>query len=290
MIVTCPQCSTRYLTKDAKNPNRKRQLQCNRCQTIWTVSDQDARVRAESRQSRLVDPDRLAFEDNLRETELETLEALSPKAVKGRQKAKIKSEAGDGSADFDDHAASESKLKDKHKSASDDDSYDEGSKPAYGAHISIRDKVEAEKRARHRRKILWIWAIPAILLIIGAVLGFAFKQEAVKRIPLLATFYKNLGITVTQSGLDITPPIAKTALINGDPVLVVNSEVVNLTGKTRILPLIELTLRNGSDEPLVQWYVELDQKKLGAKGSLKFASEFPNPPVDTVKLTYRFAQ
>jgi len=159
-----------------------------------------------------------------------------------------------------------------------------------GAHVSLRDKADAEKLSRRRRIVFWIWAIPMGLLLIAAILGFIFRQDIVNRVPKAASFYKGFGVTIKKAGLEIESPIAKTSLIEGETVLVINAAIKNLSADTQDLPLVELTLRNGANEQLVQWYVELEQDRLGGKGRLEFASQFPNPPVDTVKLTYRFAE
>jgi len=260
MILTCPKCSTRYLTKDAAFPSIGRTVRCAKCETTWFVSEEEAREAAAAYASGQdsVDPDALALADNQRDPIVE---------IGTDDQPLVSDEIAEDTLDV-----TSTKTINK------------------GAHVSLRDKADAEKLGARRRIIFWIWAIPMGLLAIAAILGLIFKQDIVNRTPKAASLYQSLGIKVKQSGLDIETPIAKTALIEGESVLVVNSAVKNLTSKTKDLPLIELTLRNGAGEALVQWYVELEQTRLGGKARLEFASQFPNPPVDTVKLTYRFAE
>jgi len=257
MILTCPKCSTRYLTKDDVISSNGRTVRCAKCETTWFVSEDEARAAAADYAAghQTVDPDALALADNERDPIIE---------VGADNEPLVQEAAG--------LAAASSKPINK------------------GAHVSLRDKADAEKLGARRRIIFWIWAIPMGLLAIAAVLGLIFKQDIVTQNPKAASLYQSLGMTVKKSGLDIEIPIAKSALIEGEPVLVVNSAVKNLTSKTQHLPLIELTLRNGAGEELVQWHVELEQTRLGPKARLEFASQLPNPPVDMVKLTYRFAE
>ena len=257
MILTCPKCSTRYLTEDGAISSNGRTVRCAKCETTWFVSEDEARAAAADYAAghQTVDPDALALADNERDPIIE---------VGADNEPLVQEAAG--------LAAASSKPINK------------------GAHVSLRDKADAEKLGARRRIIFWIWAIPMGLLAIAAVLGFIFKQDIVNQNPKAASLYQSLGMTVKKSGLDIEIPIAKSALIEGEPVLVVNSAVKNLTSKTQHLPLIELTLRNGAGEELVQWHVELEQTRLGPKARLEFASQLPNPPVDMVKLTYRFAE
>ena len=257
MILTCPKCSTRYLTEDGAISSNGRTVRCAKCETTWFVSEDEARAAAADYAAghQTVDPDALALADNERDPIIE---------VGADNEPLVQEVAG--------LAAASSKPINK------------------GAHVSLRDKADAEKLGARRRIIFWIWAIPMGLLAIAAVLGLIFKQDIVNQNPKAASLYQSLGMTVKKSGLDIEIPIAKSALIEGEPVLVVNSAVKNLTSKTQHLPLIELTLRNGAGEELVQWHVELEQTRLGPKARLEFASQLPNPPVDMVKLTYRFAE
>jgi len=261
MILTCPKCATRYLAKDASIPPNGRTVRCAKCETTWFVSEDEARQAATAyanNQTAAVDPDALAFADN----EYDPIVEL----------------------DVDDKPVTKTDMESSAPMAS-------GAATATkGAHVSLRDKVDAEKLGRRRHIIFWIWAIPMGILALAAILGFVFRQDIVNRIPHSASLYKSFGVIVKEAGLDIERPIAKTAIIEGETVLVVNSAVKNLSSKTQELPLVQLTLQNGSGEELVQWHVELEQSKLGAKGRLEFASQFPNPPVDTVKLTYRFSE
>ncbi len=267
MILTCPKCSTRYLTKDNAIHANGQAVRCAKCETTWFVSadEADGAHQEVSGQTSL-DPDALALADNQRDPITE---------IGADDKPLMPDKAAD---DISANSAPETHNKPAAKPYS------------KGAHVSLRDKADAEKLGKRRRIIAGIWGVPMALLFIAAVLGFLFRQDIVNRVPEVASLYKTLGMNVKLAGIDIEKPIAKTSLIDGEPVLIVNSAVKNLSSKTQILPLVELTLRNGADEALVQWYVELEQSRLGAKGRLEFASQFPNPPVDTVKLTYKFAQ
>jgi len=253
MILTCPKCSTRYLTKDGAISANGRTVRCAKCETTWFVSADEM-----SAASTPVDPDALALADNERDTIIE---------VQGDNKPLPKT----------DPAVNNDEIAEKAPDAL-----------TSGAHVSLRDKSDAVKLRRRRKVIFWIWAIPMALLVIAAILGFVFKQDIVNRMPETASFYKSLGVTVKAAGLEIESPIAKTSLIDGETVLVVNSAVKNLSSKPQNVPLIEMTLRNNSDEALVQWHVELDLDWLEGKSRFEFATQFPKPPVDTVKLTYRF--
>ncbi len=158
-----------------------------------------------------------------------------------------------------------------------------------GAHVVMRDKVDKERRRRRLTSVGLIWAVPLALLFVAAVLGYVFRQNIVNGIPQTATLYKAVGIDVTLSGLSIEDPITRSALVDGKPVLVVNGAVRNITAKAQDVPLVELSLHSKDGEALVTWLVDTQKTNLGKKERVTFVSEYPNPPVDAVKLRYRFA-
>ena len=246
MILTCPECSTRYLTKDnAIGPNG-RTVRCAKCDSTWFVA---------------AEADELALKDN--QAPVEDIVPVSAGIAAG---------------------------------AAPETSFGKADSPAPvtaatgpGAHVVMRDKVDKERRRRRLTSVGLIWAVPLALLFVAAVLGYVFRQNIVNGIPQTATLYKAVGIDVTLSGLSIEDPITRSALVDGKPVLVVNGAVRNITAKAQDVPLVELSLHSKDGEALVTWLVDTQKTNLGKKERVTFVSEYPNPPVDAVKLRYRFA-
>ena len=242
MILTCPECSTRYLTKEnAIGPNG-RTVRCAKCDTTWFVASE---------------VDELALQDN--QTPVEDI---------------VPASAGIAAANAPDIP------------------FDRHAMPAVeqpGAHVVMRDKVDKERRRRRLTSVGLIWAIPLTLLFIAAILGYVFRQDIVNGIPQTATLYKSLGVDVKLSGLNIEDPITRSALVNGKPVLIVNGAVRNITTQAQDVPMVELSLHSKDGEPLVTWLVDVNKERLGEDERVTFISEYPNPPVDAVKLRYKFA-
>ncbi|WP_298913383.1 MJ0042-type zinc finger domain-containing protein [uncultured Algimonas sp.] len=157
-----------------------------------------------------------------------------------------------------------------------------------GADAMMRDHVDAARLARRRRTIQLIWAVPVLLVVIGAVIAVLNRQDIVNRLPQMASVYKLAGIDVRVGGLDIDPPEARTILVDGVPMIRVDSVVRNLTRETKIVPLIELTLHDANGQGLLQWYVETRPDRIEGQGRLAFTTEIADPPEGAVGLRYRF--
>jgi len=243
MILTCPECSTRYLTKEnAIGPNG-RTVRCAKCDTTWFVASE---------------ADELALQDNQAPVE-DIVPASAAIAAAASPNIPLGQETPSGSTE----------------------------QP--GAHVVMRDKVDKERRRRRLTSVGLIWAVPLSLLFIAAILGYVFRQDIVNGVPQTATLYKSLGVDVTLSGLDIEDPVTRSALVDGKPVLVVNGAVRNITAEAQPVPMVELSLHSKDGEPLVTWLVDVNKEQLAKDERVTFVSEYPNPPVDAVKLRYKFA-
>ncbi len=243
MILTCPECSTRYLTKEnAIGPNG-RTVRCAKCDTTWFIASE---------------ADALALQDNQA-----PVEDIVPAA------------AGIAAAAPPDIPFAQQEASDSAKHP--------------GAHVVMRDKVDKKRRRRRLTSVGLIWAIPLTLLFVAAILGYVFRQDIVNGVPQTATLYKSLGVDVTLSGLNIEDPVTRSALVDGKPVLVVNGAVRNITAQEQHVPMVELSLHSKDGQPLVTWLVDVDKERLGKDERVTFVSEYPNPPVDAVKLRYKFA-
>ena len=92
----------------------------------------------------------------------------------------------------------------------------------------MRDQADRLKLARRRRTLAIIWAVPLLLVLIAAIYAFLNRQEIVNRYPQSATLYQSIGLDVKLNGLDIDPPVATTAWVDGAPVVRVEGRVRNI--------------------------------------------------------------
>jgi len=162
------------------------------------------------------------------------------------------------------------------------------SRPSTGAHIAMRDRADAEKLKRRKRIISLIWMITLSLLLIAAILAYLKRQDIVNRTPIAASAYQALGINVKQGGLDILEPETETRLVEGEPVLFVKAKVENLTRQAKSAPFLGFRLRNRNGESVAEWYVETGTV-LGKKSKI-IETQYPNPPIDGMHLSYGFAE
>lgn len=158
---------------------------------------------------------------------------------------------------------------------------------AVGAHVLLRDKADAEKMAKRKRLIGAIWVVPLAALVGLAAISLVKRQDIVTSQPKAATLYAALGMDVKANGLDIRGLSSERLVVDGDEILRVTGEVVNLTSQAKTSPLVQIRLENRSGEALTDWFVE--PGTIPAKDSVKIETDYPAPPIDGVELRYRFA-
>lgn len=155
-----------------------------------------------------------------------------------------------------------------------------------GAHILLRDKADALKLTKRKRTIRLIWGLPLTLLAIGLILALMKRQAIVESFPKSATLYQAIGLNMKTNGLDIEGLSSERLIVDGEDVLRVTGEVVNLTSREISVPLIQLRLENRSGEALADWYVE--PGNIAAGGRVSIETDYPSPPIDGVELRFRF--
>jgi hypothetical protein len=123
-------------------------------------------------------------------------------------------------------------------------------------------------------------------LTLAATVAVLKRQAIVEAFPHAATLYQAIGMKVKANGLDIRGLTSERLIVDGDPVLRVTGEVVNLTSQAISAPLIQMRLENRSGEALADWFVE--PGTIAAGETINIETDYPAPPIDGVELRYRF--
>ena len=271
MIITCPECQTRFKTSaKAIGPNG-RTVRCASCSTTWFVP-------AEADELTL---DRLALEDiEASENDMVAQERQSKTAIKQSlaQQSKRKASLGSG------RVVDKSVLAEKAWTGEEDIAGRQR-----GAHSDMRERTERRRSRRRFWNVMLIWLIPLILLGALAAGAYHYRQDIVNRLPKSASLYKSLGIEVSAPGLSLLPPQTRYAEIDGKPVLFVEGTVKNISNATLDVPLVALSLHNSSGQEVAQWNVEVDSPQIEAGASVDYVSQYPAPSLDAVELRTQFA-
>jgi len=217
MILTCPQCSTRYLVDARALGETGRRVRCAHCATTWHQAPPEEGP-----------------------PPADVLRTPEPEVV-----------------------------------------------PAPTLSAATRTQLPALSPERRRRSILGPLAVAvALVLIIGAGTWFT-KDMAASRWPSLVPYYRMIGLPVEtgeEKIFDIKVAKPKRDPDNG---IVIEGDLVNVSGYERPVPRLRATLLDNDKHPLQSWSFTVSDDRLQPNASIPFRTSIaqPNPDATAVEIT-----
>lgn len=123
-----------------------------------------------------------------------------------------------------------------------------------------------------------------------AMVGVLVVQRApiVAAVPDLAGLYRVAGFDVNLRGLSFENLATFKEIENGQAVLVVEGEIVNITTSPKVVPAVRLALRGENAAEIYAWSVEPRAEVLAENGRVKFRTRLTTPPDLATDIQLRF--
>lgn len=144
-----------------------------------------------------------------------------------------------------------------------------------------------------KRSLAWIgWLL--LLAVVGAVIGGGYEKRAelIAFYPPLAKLYEQLGIPVEAAdwlGLELHNLKSATVLDDGQTRIAITGEVVNVGGSERAVPSLRVAMRGADGQELASYTLALEQPRIGIDETLSFDVKLPAPREDVTDLEVAFA-
>lgn len=276
MRITCPSCDTSYNLPDGAIGPNGRSVKCKRCATVW-VAKPVAEFAPEP------EPE---FEAPLRGT----IDADIPRDDDAPVSAAA---APREEADPFTAAAHAAFLEEHHDEAPHADGKVIDSAPRGFARKLAAEKAAVERAAAKRRRLkapalgigrLVEYARPAfdpmaILFAFALVIGGIFQRERiVAAVPDLASLYRLAGFEVNLRGLTFVDVATHRETENGQPVLVVEGQISNVTSRPRPVPAVRLALKGENEGEIYAWAMEPKARELAGGETVRFRTRLASPP------------
>lgn len=114
------------------------------------------------------------------------------------------------------------------------------------------------------------------------------RAPIVAAVPDLASLYRVAGFDVNLRGLDFENLATFKEIENGQAVLVVEGEIVNVTSSAKVVPAVRLALRGENAAEIYAWSVEPRAEVLAENGRVKFRTRLTTPPDVATDIQLRF--
>jgi predicted Zn finger-like uncharacterized protein len=281
VIITCPNCQTRYKLGSDTLSAAGRQVQCAACSELWYATPSFPKPAAprpdpEPSDDELIfraDTDTLfstADEDMLDASFLRNQPPLSAsKPYPERQ-----------------NPAHPEPPPDAHDRRP---SIDSDSNRARVEALARRRKgmLAAHPIARFRR----MFRIAVMTLIVaGVAAAFALRTEIVAAIPQLDGLYRLVGLKTNVVGLDFTEIKTLRTTRNGNPAIVVNAKISNITNHIAYVPSVLVSLLDAAGAILYEWTVTPATRNVLPGDTLAIDAQLIGPPQGVTKIRLSFVE
>lgn len=265
MIITCPNCQTRYQVAQNAIGSAGRKVQCANCQQSWqAVPEPDE---PPPPKPRLVETKKTS--DELDKPPLDP-------GAEAEMDAEFEAAAGQETGRKSAHDP-ESLMRSMEELA--DGELDTGLSEQRHRAMRARQQRFAKKLPMGRvRKNARIVAFTLLgIIVIG---GFFLRTEIVRMFPELAGVYQAVGLSVNVIGLEFDNVETLRAQQDGQDVTLISGRVRNVTGAQVQIPAIVVSICGPDSEVLYSWSVAPPVQFLGPGESVEFETQLNSAPGD----------
>jgi predicted Zn finger-like uncharacterized protein len=253
MILTCPQCATRYQADAAKFRPAGRNVRCAKCGHLW---HQDPPPDEQDPLADLVAPEPEQPSEQPPEPAPPPPPPPPPPVLRSPQPRP--------------------------------EAY--APNPVIARDTATGDEPRAKSRWPMRIGVVLGWvALIAVVLALGWS-ALTFRQQIATVWPQSASVYSALGMKTKAAGLDIQNYATTRVSEAGQPVLVVTGTVANTGTHELPVPEIRAALTDEDRRELYQWKFMPGVTTLKPGQSVKFRSRLTNPPGGGSHVELRFAR
>jgi len=282
MRTTCPTCETAYTIPDERIGAKGRKVRCTKCGDEWRVTLAVAEAVP------------VIEAEPVRAAEARPSPAPRPPADAWETFDETEVAAGAGP----DVVAAEPPP---------DDAAAPVEPPAGEPHIAVvaeppRPRVRIRTRSRFpkiRRETLakaaarampFVGPMVFVAACLVATATFVARQSIVAFAPDLAGLYAALGAPVNLRGLDFGRIVTLREIDNGQPVLVVEGSITNVTKQMREVPALRFALRGPDTQELYAWSIDPKSTTIESGDTIRFRTRLAAPPDQASEVQVRFAE
>lgn len=148
--------------------------------------------------------------------------------------------------------------------------------------------------APKKKSKLWLHLVIGLVVFIVAVAtaGVFMRQTLVHYFPPANMLFMMVGLPADTLGygLNILTPKTSQKLDDKDRVLEIKGEIENTTGKVADLPMLKATLRNSKGDDLLSWTFKAKDPRVLPGEKVGYRTEYRNPPRGSTGLNITFTR
>lgn len=284
MIITCPNCQTKYQLAQNAIGSAGRKVQCAQCQQSWNAKPEPDEPLPKPKlvaQSAPKKPD-VPKDTPTVDVEAEAaLDAAFEAEEAGKAQKAAKAQANNGAEDASESVAA-LKTKTKQPVLDDDGALDHKRHAMLRRHAIFRKKLPLGRIRKNARML----ALGLLVFVIGG--GLLARTEIVRQMPDMAGFYAAIGLPVNVNGLEFINVETLRSMQNGVDVMVVTGQVLNISGRQTSVPPIAVSIHDEEGNSVYSWNVTPLMQVVAPNDTIEFEARLNSAPVgaQTIRLTF----
>ena len=143
---------------------------------------------------------------------------------------------------------------------------------------------------RRRRMVAAAWLGLGFAAMTPAALALAIPEQVVSTAPATIAFYEMMGRKVNIYGVEIRDVQLQHLLVEGQRVIAIKGELVNVSEATRKIPWLRFGLKAGDNAEVYNWQLDTDARPLRPGETKNFVTRIASPPETAKILEIRFAR
>ncbi|WP_421737619.1 DUF3426 domain-containing protein [Caulobacter sp.] len=252
MILTCPECASRYFVDDSKVGSAGRVVRCASCGHRWTARNEEALDIFEEA------PASVASDTSMTALDANGADADSAAAAGGAE--------GEGEPPV-------------------------SALPGEELPKVFRARADAERRLREATTTGVVWAGMAATLAVMVVGALIFRIDVVKLLPTTAGAYASVGLPVNTVGLVIDKASLKAepSMEEGHAAVTISGTMRNITDGAVVAPPLRVELRNAKDKRVAGRIAAAADPKVPPGEIRHFSITIKDPPRTAKDVVISFA-
>lgn len=304
MIITCPNCQTKYQVADQAIGATGRKVMCANCHQAWKAVAPPPENRPKPKlvagtdrfsdpddaapETRAVpaDPDRLFNDDS--EAALD--QAFSDEEERTGKKPfplagdEPETESEDDTSDDADDAGPDAA---DGVSGDADESLDDHLMSRRHRDLAERQKKHASRRPLARmRRLMRMTALVGLMTLLG--MAYQFRVDIVRAFPDLGGLYEMVGLPVNIYGLTFSNVETLRTLKDGDDVTIITAEIRSVIDHTVRVPSVLVSILNDADEPIYEWTARAPVQNISPGDIVDFQTQLTSAPADAAHVRLVF--
>ena len=133
------------------------------------------------------------------------------------------------------------------------------------------------------------WLLLGLFAMVPGAFLAAMPDRVVAALPASAALYQTAGRAVNVYGVEIRSVVVQNLLLDGQRLMSVKGEIVNVSTISRKIPWLRFGLRRADGREVYHWQLETDARPLRPGETRTFTTRLAAPPETASRIEIRFA-